>query len=153
MTRLSLTVWFLCGGVVLLPLRSAAAQDVSAYRAMSPPLSPWLSLYRHDTGPLDNYHTFVRPQLQLRETIRKQDSRIQMLGQEVTQFQENGGVPPTGTGSVFMSYSHYYPTPGSSSVSSSGSSGNNPPVPRRHFAVGSGNPVSSYRFTGSMGAQ
>jgi len=87
-----------------------------------PPLSPWLKLYYRQAGPLDNYHSFVRPELQLRETLRRQALLIQQqsagmsdLRSEVTGLQTGGPVRPTGAGAVFMGYSHYYDMRGSQS--------------------------------------
>jgi hypothetical protein len=82
-----------------------------------PVLSPWFGLYQRNGGPLDNYHTFVRPKIAINDTFQQQQSAIQhnnaginSLGQDVLQLQEPGTVRPTGTASVFMNYSHYYPT-------------------------------------------
>jgi hypothetical protein len=83
----------------------------------SPTFSPWFGLYQRNGGPLDNYHTFVRPKIELANTLQGQQAAIQRntaginsLGQDVQQLQEPGTVRPTGTGSVFMNYSHYYGT-------------------------------------------
>jgi hypothetical protein len=80
-----------------------------------PPLSPWFGLYQRNGGPLDNYHTFVQPRIQLDNTLQRHHAAIQRnsagvasLGHDLSQFEEQG-VRPTGTGSVFMDYSHYYP--------------------------------------------
>ncbi|MGA2034786.1 MAG: hypothetical protein ABSG68_21260, partial [Thermoguttaceae bacterium] len=107
--------------------RPAAAQDfVPSYRPASPTLSPWLNLYQRNGagGPLDPYHQFVRPELNLRDAIRqqglinqRQNADVSALGQQMTQMEEDELAPiqPTGTGSVFMYYSHYYFTPGAAS--------------------------------------
>jgi hypothetical protein len=91
----------------------ASAQ--ATYRPYSSPFSPWLGLYQKNSGPLDPYHTIVQPQMQLRNTLQRQAGEIQLnttaistTGQELTQMQEQGPVEPTGTGSVFMQYSHYF---------------------------------------------
>jgi len=101
-------------GRVLAFAASARAQATdSLYR---PTLSPWFGLYQRNGGPIDNYHMFVRPQMDLQNTIQQQQNAIQRnaaginsLGQDVTQMQEHGTMKPTGTGSGFMNYSHYYP--------------------------------------------
>jgi hypothetical protein len=111
MAQLRVVVGFLASGVLLLSALSASAQ-VSSYRPPTPTLSPWLNLYGNTPGPLDSYHSYVLPQLQLRDAMRQQDARIQNLGHEVTRLGESGEVPPTGTGSVYMSYLHYYPALG-----------------------------------------
>jgi hypothetical protein len=82
---------------------------------LRPTLSPWLKLYSRQSGPVDSYHSFVRPELQLRETFRRQDllneqqsAGMSELKTQVTGLQTGGPVRPTGAGGVFMGYSHYY---------------------------------------------
>jgi hypothetical protein len=120
MLRLSLAV------VVALLASSAsppaAAQGITGgYRPATPTLSPWLNLYQRSTGPLDPYHQWVRPELNLRETLQQQDLAnqrqavdIAAVGHQVTQLEQDRAAPirPTGTGSGFMSLSHYYPAAG-----------------------------------------
>lgn len=108
-----LVVWLVGLGV-----QDTSAQSFGPVRYESqlyPPLSPWLKLYYRQAGPIDNYHSFVRPELQLRETLRRQDLLIQQqsagmsdLRSEVTELQTGGPVRPTGAGAAFMAYSHYY---------------------------------------------
>jgi hypothetical protein len=81
-----------------------------------PTFSPWFSLYQHNTGPLDNYHILVQPQIQAINTFQQQGAAIQSnasglaaIGEDVNRLQERGRVHSTGTNSVFMYYSHYYP--------------------------------------------
>jgi hypothetical protein len=109
------------------------AQAQTMYRPSSPTISPWFGLYQRNSGPLDPYHSIVRPQLQLRNTLRQQSADIQYnnqqinsVGQEVTQMQEQGPLPMTGTGSVFMDTAHYFPsgTYGSSGYGYSAYGGN-----------------------------
>jgi hypothetical protein len=85
----------------------------------SPTLSPYLNLYRRDSGVLDNYHTFVRPQLELYRTLGRQDAALQrhgtdsyQLGQEASEYERTEVAYPTGTGSSLMNYLHFYPTQG-----------------------------------------
>jgi len=110
--------WFVGLGV-----QDASAQSFGPVRYETqryPPLSPWLKLYSRQAGPIDNYHSFVRPELQLRETLRRQDFQIQQqsagmsdLRSEVTDLQTGGPVRATGAGGAFMAYSHYYDMRGS----------------------------------------
>ncbi len=95
----------------------ACAQSAQSglYQPAYPTLSPWLNLYQRNTGPLDPYHMYVRPEMQLRDTLRRQDTRIQQQGVgigrlkgQVSELEKGGPLRPTGTGSVFMDYSHYY---------------------------------------------
>jgi len=105
-------------GLIALGGQKAFAQAGGPVRyepQLYPPLSPWLKLYSRQAGPLDNYHSFVRPELQLRETLRRQALLIDQqsagmsdLRNEVTGLQTGRPVRPTGAGAVFMGYSHYY---------------------------------------------
>ena len=72
-----------------------------------------------DTGLVDRYNTFMVPQQRLQQRFQNQsfelqarDERINMLEQELQQIR---GVQagPTGTGSMFMNFSHYYNLGGS----------------------------------------
>jgi hypothetical protein len=106
---------------VLAAARPAAAQGL--YRPATPTMSPWFNLYNKNTGPLDNYHQYVRPEFDLQSTLRQNDARLrfqgaglQALGAEAAQGGQQGGVRPTGSASVFMSYSHYYPSGGQQST-------------------------------------
>jgi len=83
---------------------------------MRPSISPWMGLFQRNPGPLGNYNSYVRPQLDLQNTFRQQQAAIQRqgasisaLGQTLSEMEGIGGVRPTGTGSVFMDLSHYYP--------------------------------------------
>jgi len=116
------TVWILSVslglGLVICP-RVATGQE--RYRPARPTLSPWLGLGFQDPGPLGPYLSYVRPELELRETLRQQDARLRRQGTglqglqgEVSRLAEPAAVRPTGTGSVFMNYSHFYPGLGSS---------------------------------------
>ena len=113
--------------VAVLAGRSAEAQRGHQYRQQTPTLSPYLNLYRTDSGAVDNYNNFVRPEIDLRDTLRNQQDAIQR--QDVTQqqqgtalqrYQRNArgrqgrafGVGPTGSAATFMNYMHYYPVHG-----------------------------------------
>ena len=87
--------------------------------APRPTISPWLDLQRGDNdGPLDNYHTFVRPRQRAYNTLGRQNFAIQQqgrairgLGNRMSQMRQTpSGVRPTGTHSTFMNYSHYFPS-------------------------------------------
>jgi hypothetical protein len=95
----------------------------ATYRPAQPTFSPWLNLYQKNGGALDNYHTFVLPDMQLRDTLRQQNTMIQEQGQGIRELSgqmtaaQQARVPahPTGTGGVFMDYSHYYGLSGQAS--------------------------------------
>jgi hypothetical protein len=116
MTRPSAQRASLAIGLLLLVVSSSHAQVLAP--GNRPTLSPWFGLYQRNGGPLDNYHTFVRPQIDLDNTLQRHQTAIQRnnagvasLGLELV---EQGQVHPTGTGSVYMDYSHYYPMLGGS---------------------------------------
>jgi hypothetical protein len=104
-------------GAVLTWLVPGQAGAQQAYRPASPVFSPWLNLYQRNTGALDNYHTYVRPQMDLRNTLRQQETvnqrqaaGINRLSQRVNEMQTAQDQPmrATGTGSVFGNTSHYF---------------------------------------------
>ena len=116
MKRAQLVPVFLIAWVLLCSAPPAEAQRGSPYGVPSPTFSPWLNLYRSDPGPLGTYHTYVRPEQELYGTLRRQDAGLQRQRASIRSLQEQtfqreraGTVRPTGTGSVFMNYSHYYP--------------------------------------------
>ena len=110
------------GMLVALLLLSPAGWAYAQYPSLDtrrfsrPPLSPWLQLFRRDVGPLPNYHQFVRPEQRLRQTLTQQETALRWQGAQIRSLQgqatagQRTGMPqPTGTGSVFLDYSHYYP--------------------------------------------
>ncbi len=67
-----------------------------------PILSPWLNLEQKQGGPVDNYHMYVQPQLQLQSTLQAQQyniarnsATVDALGDSVTaqQAYDTPGVP------------------------------------------------------------
>jgi len=109
--------------VAALNAQLGLAQGVpgASYRPAQPTFSPWLNLYQRNSGPLDNYHTFVRPEMQLRATLRQQRTMLQDQGEGLRELsgqvsavqQSRAPAHPTGAGSVFMDYEHYYDFTGS----------------------------------------
>jgi hypothetical protein len=82
-----------------------------------------MSLYQKQGGPLDPYHTFVQPQLQLRDTVQQQQAGLQRqsaglsaLGDYVSQTgsERNRQIAPTGVGAGFMTQGRYFGTEPSS---------------------------------------
>jgi hypothetical protein len=82
-----------------------------------PPLSPWLNLYNRAAGPVDNYHMYVQPQLQLRNTLQGQQMNINRnaanigaVGEEFTSASEAyyAQGAPTGNGAGFMNQGRYF---------------------------------------------
>ncbi|MEN6457944.1 MAG: hypothetical protein ABFC63_03375 [Thermoguttaceae bacterium] len=152
MTQRRLGWAVLAAGVVLSLVQVAGAQ-MPGDPANRPTLSPWFGLYQKNGGPLDNYHMFVRPRLQLNNTLRQQqdaigrnDAGIHTLDQEMTRYQEQAGVRPTGSSSVFMYYSHYYPrgqaVSGWASPAASAASGQRHWLAPRSSSLGHGIPTT-----------
>jgi hypothetical protein len=97
---------------------SAFAQTTSYYPSRGP-ISPWMNMWINKPGPLGNYQSYVRPELQLQKTVAQQNGALmqnaqglQLLGQQMENSQREFQVRPTGTASVFMEFSHYYPAKG-----------------------------------------
>jgi hypothetical protein len=104
----------------------AAAQNqnkgYSRYTPARPTISPYNELFRPETGPLPNYHQYVRP-LQQQIAVNKQqqavnrqqavfnteqDTGLRNVQQGFRQLQ-TGTLPATGIGGTFRNFSHYYP--------------------------------------------
>jgi hypothetical protein len=80
-----------------------------------PTISPYLNLLRRDVGPLPNYYSLVRPQLQQNDfnqrqiaINREQRTAIRANAQQIQEVQS--GAASTGTASVYRNYGHYYPS-------------------------------------------
>jgi hypothetical protein len=105
-------------GLVLVVGGFASASPALAqprYYPPNGPISPWMNLFQRQPGPLDNYHSYVRPELQLRNTLGLQNTALQQQAAGLRllgEGQQAGQIPATGTASVFMNFSHYYPTMG-----------------------------------------
>ena len=97
---------------------AATTESVSAQQAR-PPISPWLSLFNENRGGiLDNYHTFVAPQLQMQQEFAQQGRQLQQ--QQAQQRDLQGQIdkvlnPPkkrpsysSSNGAGYRQYLHYY---------------------------------------------
>jgi hypothetical protein len=82
-----------------------------------PVLSPWLNLYNRSPGPVDNYHMYVQPAVQLQNTLQSQQMGIQHNAAAVNsvadQFTSQADAyyataTPTGNGATFMNQSRYF---------------------------------------------
>ena len=70
--------WLFALGVLVVTM---TAESVSSQTR--PPISPWLSLFNNNRGNvLDNYHTYVMPQMQVQKEFEQQG---QQLRQQQTQ--------------------------------------------------------------------
>ena len=84
--------------------------------APGPTLSPYLEYFRTPLGPLDSYHEFVRPRVQLQQRLRQQDAQLRRQAQDIRAIDQRMMAPqrpaaaaPTGTGATFFHHSHFYP--------------------------------------------
>jgi len=101
----------------MIGLRTAGAQPpVRRSWSPSPTLSPWLDLFRYDSGLLDPYNALVRPRLELQERLRRQQldiarqaAGLSAMRQQLSHSSAQMPIRPTGAASVYMDYSHYYP--------------------------------------------
>ena len=96
---------------------AALAQTPFSNTAVNrPTVSPYLNLLNQNSAGTSNYYTLVRPQIQAREEILRQQAQINQIQRQVQRGQP-GGVPVrgsqeirgTGHETAFMNYLHYYP--------------------------------------------
>jgi hypothetical protein len=88
------------------------------YQPSRPTVSPYLNLFRQNEGPLPNYHSLVRPQLQNIENERRQQAiniqqqtEIRTLNRGLSRIAQPAAAS-TGGGGTFRNFSHYYPSMG-----------------------------------------
>ena len=110
---------------------AAVAQHGRTYSPSRPTLSPYLNLFRRDAGAVDNYNSFVRPEIEMQNTLQEQETavtqqsgRLRLLDRQVERLEGTSSARSTGAGSRFMNYSHYFQSGRASSFRS-------PIVPRR----------------------
>jgi hypothetical protein len=96
-------------GILVLAASAAAdsyGQQVRRYQPSRPTVSPYLNLFRNNTGPLPNYYSLVRPQLQQDSFNRQQmilnQQQTSAMGLLESVVQQ--GTTPTGKHSGFMTY-------------------------------------------------
>ncbi len=96
--------------VVLLATTAVAeaqAQAPRRYQPARPTVSPYLNLFRNNTGPLPNYYSLVRPQInqqafntQVAAQQAQQTSALNLLESQSGQV----AATPTGKSGWFMTY-------------------------------------------------
>jgi hypothetical protein len=77
---------------------------------------PVYDLLQAPQGILPNYYQYYKPQQDLQRNLRTQDYNLRRQGGAIQSLQNqwraaegaSGAISPTGRGSVFMNYSHYY---------------------------------------------
>jgi hypothetical protein len=119
--RFAPLIWCLTTAAAL--VLGAQAVQAQVYPGAPPAMSPWFNLFNKNPGPLGNYQSYVRPQIDLQNAFQQQNnsilqqgisiqqgnSRLNLLESQVGQLQRGGGMlPPTGHAAGFMNYSHYY---------------------------------------------
>ena len=88
-------------------------QSAPRYRPQRPTISPYVNLLRNDSGPVPNYYSLVRPQQDQQAWDREASRFAQSSDLAIRQLNtivDRREIGPTGTGSVFNNYSHYYGT-------------------------------------------
>ena len=92
-----------------------AVSPPARYQPSRPTVSPYLNLLRRDVGPIPNYYSLVRPQLnqidlnQRQQVVNQQQAQIQTNARGVAALKESTAAP-TGTASTYRNYGHYYPS-------------------------------------------
>jgi hypothetical protein len=112
----AVAILVLCSGGAMAPAAAKAQLPFSDPSGIRPSVSPYLNLLRNTGGGVSNYHTLVRPQIQARETLVRQQAQINQI-QRQAQRGLPGGVPVrgsqeirgTGHETAYMNYLHYYP--------------------------------------------
>jgi len=98
--------WGAASAVMVLFLVEGAAAQVR------PPLSPWLGINNYSRGNiLDNYHTYVAPQIQAQEEFSRQQSQQKDLQRQIDKALNPPKKRPSygsNNGAGFRQYLHYY---------------------------------------------
>ncbi len=117
MNRMYLILAVIVGASILCSARSASAQRRVPYRPDRPTLGIYLRHFQSMPGGMGNYHNFVRPEMEYRDTMRRQQSLLRRQGTSINSLQQHlprgrrSDSRSAPTASVFMNYSHYYPGP------------------------------------------
>jgi hypothetical protein len=126
-------------GVAILTAVPTYAQGFApSNRYPTPALSPWFNLYNKQGGPVDNYNMYVRPDMQLRNTLQTQQLDIQRqsagtsrLGEPVSQLEANRAtIQPAGAPAGFLNHGRFF------GVTSTIGTGIGGPTSRGHAAAG-----------------
>jgi hypothetical protein len=80
----------------------------SADNPNGPTVSPYLNLLQSNTFGVTNYQSLVKPLIEQSSAIRRQGRAINQVQQQLYSG-PNYGASPSGRGSHFMFYSHFYP--------------------------------------------
>ncbi len=112
--------------VAAVVLGQPVAYGQGGYNPGYPGASPWWGLFapKGAAGPLGNYNSYVRPQIELQNALQRQSLGLEQQGvaiqQNTAQIRSTGKqldemehrvFAPTGIGATYMNYSHYYGFP------------------------------------------
>ena len=91
----------------------SAASAQNFYRGSSdnpngPTVSPYLNLLQSNAFGVTNYQSLVKPLIEQSSAIRSQGRAINQVQRQLYSG-ANAGASPSGRGSHFMFYSHFYP--------------------------------------------
>ena len=114
-TTKAFSIFVVCAIGAMAPSAASAQLPFSDMPSIRPSVSPYLNLLRNSGGGVSNYYTLVRPQIQAREALMRQQAQINQVQRQVQRGQP-GGVPVrgsqeirgTGHETAYMNYLHYY---------------------------------------------
>ncbi len=79
-------------------------------------MSPYLNLFRSESGGVDNYNAFVRPEQELRDTMQRQQTDLRQQSADIASLERQVAGPARTSvsrgmrsGGMFLQYLHYYP--------------------------------------------
>jgi hypothetical protein len=110
--RISITRFACAGALVLASLSASASyaqRPPQRYQPSRPTVSPYLNLFRNNSGPLPNYYSLVRPQLYQQSYNEQQQyqqtQQAAALNALQTQVQQQQApVTQTGKASGYMMF-------------------------------------------------
>lgn len=70
--------------------------------------SPYFQYFRRNTGPFNQYLSFVRPTQNLQNTLQAQRNQLNLLQGQVRRIGEQEAVQQTGTNSIYMNHYPYF---------------------------------------------
>ncbi len=117
MNRPRVLIVFAIGCAMFCVSQSASAQRNWPYQSSRPTTTPYLNLYRSDSGVVDNYNAFVRPEMEMRSAMERQQNTLTRQGAELGVIQQHmsrrqrSAARSTSSAGVYMNYLHYYSWP------------------------------------------
>lgn len=111
------TAWCLFTLLAAAIASETASAQIRYQSPSGPTLPSQLNYFRRDVGVLDQYNTFIQPQRQLEAQLRQMNQQqldeYRSTQRQLEQLKEirPSQAAPTGTGAIFLNYSHYYRLP------------------------------------------